>query len=108
MAIFERLTANDETKIPVHAFSAAARLRLSNSGGLGAAIQTGMIDTFALSAEDQTELSAIITAYGNITNANAGVQAANRLEFAMRVHDTFLLCEAGMLTKAQAKTLLGF
>jgi hypothetical protein len=107
MPIYERLTAEDETKIPVHAFSAASRLRLSNSGGLGAAIQAGMIEAFNLTPEDQTELGAIIDAYNAIGGTGAA-QAVARLEFAMRVHDTFLLCEAGVLTKQNAKTLLGF
>ena len=112
MPIFERLTSNGEpgspAKIPVHAFAGLVRMRLSNAAGLGSTLSTGIINAFSLTAEDQTELAAILTAHNNITSANAGVQAANRLEFAMRVHDTFLACEAGLLTKAQAKTLLGF
>lgn len=112
MAIFERLTSSGEpgspVKIPVHAFAGMVRMRLSNAAGLGATLSTAIIAAFELEAEDQTELAAILTAHNAITNANAGVQAANRLEFAMRVHDTFLACEAGLVTKAQAKTLLGF
>lgn len=112
MAIYERLTSNGEPgspkKISVHAFSAMCRLRLSNAAGQGATLSAQIIADFELDAEDTTELQAILAAHNAITNANAGLQFAQRLEFAMRVHDVFLGCEAGHFTKTQARQQLGF
>jgi hypothetical protein len=96
MAIYERLTATDATKLPVHAFSAGCHLYL-----VGSITLQQFADRLVLESGDQTEVQAIKTAYD-------GLGAAGKAEFATRVHAVFLLAEAGHVTKNEAKALLGF
>lgn len=102
MGIFARITATDNTKIGVHRFGAAVRLWAG--GGL---TRQNVIDSFALTGDEVTELDALKASYdalaiNNISNAIIKVARLDRME------DVFLLCETGDLNETQAKNLLGF
>ena len=108
MGLYERLTSTEDDKIPVHVFSAYLHIWLTNSEGLGSVAGSRFATNFAIDAEVQAEATAIKTKYDAITHANAGVQAALKNEFVRRIHHGTMLAEAGEITKAELKTLLGF
>ena len=100
MGLYERWTASGETaadKIPVHAFGAAlgelARGELSKSE---------VVSGFALTAEDETELDAIIATYNALPTVGAKAQGM------VAFNNVMLLCESGHYPKAKAKSSLGF
>lgn len=97
MGLFERLTANDETKISVHAFGAAMRLVVD-----GDFTVAQFKSAFNLTGDDSTQFDAIKAAH------DAKQDATEKLDFVGKIHDAFILAEAGKLTKSQVKTLLGF
>ncbi len=102
MGLYERLTATDSTKIPVHDFGAAIHLWL-----LGDVNDARMVSEFDLSGPsgttgtDQFEMLAIKTKY-------TGLSTANKPGFLEKTHAVFLLAESGRLSKAEAQTVLGF
>ncbi len=102
MSLFQRFTANDNTKISVHRFGAA--LREWSAGGV---TRQQMIDRFALSAGEIVELDAIAATYTAMSSGNAA-QAFAKAAYTQRMEDVFLLIETGDYTEAQAKTRLGF
>ena len=97
MALFARLTASDSTKISVHAFSASLR-----EWSRGAIARQNVIDAFALVGSDVTELDAIATTYQGLPDDGA------KGRYLVKIHDVFLLCEAGLYGQAKAKSELGF
>lgn len=102
MSLYERVTATDSTKIPVHTLSAYMHVVLTDAENLGSTAETRMISNLNLDAEDQTNIAAIKSKYDGL---GTNVQ---KIEFTRRVHHALMLAEAGEITKAEAKTLLGF
>jgi hypothetical protein len=84
-------------KIGVHAFMAAM-------GELerGEVTRAQIVTAFNLSAEDETELDALIS-------AGQAMPAAERFKFSQALHDVLLLGEAGYhyTTKAELRTRFG-
>ena len=97
MGLYERWTAVDETKISVHAFGAAL-----SELARGSITKAQLISAFSLSAEDETELDAIIAVY------TALGPAVDKVRFIGKLEDVMVLCEGGYYDKAKAKTELGF
>ncbi len=101
MAIYERLTSDgavgSPAKLQVHAFCAAHHLYLTGHVNLAT-----FAFRLALDAGDQTEVQAIKATY------DALATAAAKAEFAPRVQAVFLLAETGLMSKSEAKTVLGF
>ena len=102
MALFARITSNGTDKIPVHAFGAALRLM-----AMGNLTRQNVIDSFALSGTDITELDAIIATYNARPTNNTG-NIIIKAQWPDKLEDVFILCETGRLTEAQAKSFLGF
>ena len=102
MALFTRLTAEGPTKISVHRFGAA--LRELATGGL---TRQQVIDAFALSGSDITELDALSATYTALPSNNTANTLA-KAAWLDRMEDVFLLVETGDYTEAKAKTRLGF
>jgi hypothetical protein len=102
MGLFARLTAADATKISVHAFSSALRLYAASS-----ITRANVIDAFTLAGADITDLDAIAASYAALPSATVAgaLQRMNRLH---AIESVFILCESGLLTENQAKTILGF
>lgn len=102
MGLFARLTAADETKIPVHDFGSAVQLWLA-----GDVNDARMISEFTLGGPsgtpgtDQNEMLAIRTKYNTLN-------ATQKVGFLDKTHSVFILCESGRMTEAEAKTILGF
>lgn len=70
MGLFARITATDSTKIGVHRFGAALR-----EWAAGGVTRQNIIDRFALSAGEQTELDALKATYDAMGTGNAAVVA---------------------------------
>ena len=102
MGLYARLTADDNTKVSVHAFGAA--LRLWSSVHI---TRQNVIDAFNLAGSDVTELDALQSTYSGMATNNIN-NALAKQAFRDRMEDVFILCEAGLLTENQAKTMLGF
>lgn len=102
MGLYQRITALDSTKIEVHRFGAALRQMAA-----GQLIRQQIIDAFALTGDDITNLDALIASYQAMPTNNT----SNTLLKALRLdtmEDVFLLCESGDYTEAKAKAALGF
>jgi hypothetical protein len=97
MGVYERLTADDDTKIAVHTFGAALR-----EVARGNATLNQVINLFNLDAAAQTELTAIRDAYLALSTD------LERAQFMMQMEDAFILSEAGIYNKTQVKNALGF
>lgn len=102
MALYARITAKDDTKISVHRFGAALR-----QWAAGQLTRQQIIDGFALSGSDVTELDALSATYQALGTGNAAAAFA-KAEFLGRMEDVFLLCETGDYTEVKAKSALGF
>jgi hypothetical protein len=102
MALYARITAHDATKILVHRFGAAVRQWVA-----GQLTRQQIIDMFALTASDITELDAMQASYTAMptNNTTQTLAKANRLD---SLEDVFLLCESGDYPEAKAKSALGF
>jgi len=99
MGLYERwtYTGDDDTqKIPVHVFAAAVR-QLAR----GAATVQQLVAAFGLQADDLAGLQAVAARY-------AALPADQKPSALVKLHDVMILCEAGLYSKAQAKTELGF
>ena len=101
MGLFQRLTANDDTKIPAHAFSAFFHIWLADSEGLGSTAGTRVVSTYSLDAAEIIQANAIKTKYDAL-----GVAA--QAEFIGRIHHAWMLAESGDITESELETLLGF
>lgn len=104
MGLFERTApaAEGSQKLNIHRFGAALRQMAA-----GELTRQQIIDAFALTGDDVTELDALIathTALGT-GNANAAFAKASWLN---RLDDVFVLVSTGDYTKAKAKSALGF
>ena len=102
MGLYQRITAQDTTKIAVHRLGAALR-----QWAAGQLTRQQVIDAFALTGSDITDLDALQASYTNLPTNNT----ANTLAKALRLdtmEDVFLLCETGDYTEAKAKSALGF
>lgn len=97
MGLFQRLTAGDETKIPIHAFGAAML-----EWARGAATKAQLVSAFSLSGDDITNLDAIKTQHDGLPTDAA------KEDYRTKVHDVFILIEAGLYNEAKAKSELGF
>ena len=102
MGLYERWTADDDTKIPIHDFFGFLHIWLHDSEGLGSAAGSLAVTNLNLAGDDVTEAQAIKAKFDAL-----GTDAA-KLEFAARINAVVLLCESGHITKAQAKLALGF
>ena len=101
MGLYQRITAADGGKIPVHRLGAA--LREYAAGGV---TRANLIAALGLAGDDVTDLDALAATYtampsNNLANALAKANWLHRME------DVFLLCETGDYTEAQAKARLG-
>lgn len=96
MGLFERITAQDDTKIVVHRLGAA--LREVARGNL---TQAQVITALSLDASDQTQLGEIITTYSALGTDKA------RMEFQTLFEDAGLLVESGDYNKATYNARLG-
>ena len=94
--LYERMTAQDQTKISIHTFGAAMREVARERRTLAQ-----LVTAFNLDAEAQTELTAIRDTYTAATTANKPLMLTT-------FEDAFILAEAGFYTKAQVRTALGF
>lgn len=102
MGLYQRITAQDATKIGVHRFGAALRQMAG-----GQLTRQQVIDAFQLAGDDVTELDALIATYqGMPTNNTANTFA--KAAWLDRMEDVFLLVETGDYNEAKAKTALGF
>lgn len=101
MGLYARIEPNAINKISVHRFGAA--LREWATAGL---TRQQVIDAFALTGSEVTELDALRAAYVAL-GTSSGSQFA-RAEFMARMEDVFILCETGDYTEAKAKARLGF
>jgi hypothetical protein len=102
MGLYQRVTANDDTKISVHRFGAALR-----QFAAGQLTRAQIIASFNLAGDDITNLDALIASYQALPTNNTG----NTFTKALRLdtmEDVFLLCEAGDYTELKAKSALGF
>lgn len=97
--IYERITASDEgdDKIAVHTFSTALR-ELSR----GAVTKQQVVNEFSLDSAAEAELDAIIDKYLALATD------LEKADFLVKIHDVFVLVEAGFYNKSKAKTELGF
>ena len=93
MGLIDRLTAEDNTKISAHGFSAALFLH-----ALGKLTRKHIVDGFALSTQDQIQL--------DLVRAQANVDADGPLLYAKRVEAVLILAEEGKITKSQVAALL--
>jgi hypothetical protein len=102
MGLFQRITAQDDTKIHVHRFGAALRQMAA-----GQLTRQQIIDAFQLANDDITQFDALVASYQAMPSNNT----SNTLAKALRLdtmEDVFLLCETGDYTESKAKNALGF
>lgn len=104
MSLFNRIApgATSDTKISVHRFGAALR-----QWAAGQLTRQQVVDAFALTTAEQTELDALRVSYDALGTGNAAAAFAKaaRLNF---MEDVFILVELGDYTEAKAKSALGF
>lgn len=96
MGLYQRITAQDATKVSVH--------RLGAGGGI---TRAALISALGLEGNDVTQLDALIATYQALPQSNVA-QALLKAAFLGRMEDIFLLCETGDYTEAQARGRLGF
>lgn len=102
MGLFQRITAQDSTKISVHRFGAALRQMAA-----GQLTRQQVIDGFTLIGTDITEFDALIATYNALpTNNTANIII--KAQWIHRMEDVFILCETGDYLEAKAKSALGF
>jgi hypothetical protein len=102
VSLYARIRAGDATKISVHRFGASLRQMVA-----GQLTRQQIIDAFALTGSDVTELDALIATFtGMATNNTANTFA--KAAWLSRMEDVFILVEMGDYTEAKAKTALGF
>lgn len=104
MGLFQRITATDSTKISTHRFGSALREWASGAPGV---TRQNIIDRFALTGNDITELDALAATYSAMASGTAATAFAKSV-YTQRMEDVFILCEMGDYTEAQAKARLGF
>jgi hypothetical protein len=102
MGLYARMAPQAPNKIGVHRFGAA--LREWAGGGL---TRQQIIDAFALTGSEVTDLDALQASYtalpaNNVTAVLAKAAALDRME------DVFILVEEGDYTEAKARARLGF
>ena len=97
MGLYERWTASDDTKIAVHAFAAALR-----EVARGRRTVEELISVFALDAEDQTDLAALVAHFTGLGTVVAKEQ------WLLDLHGVMVLAEAGIYNEDQCKAALGF
>jgi hypothetical protein len=102
MGLYQRLTAGDETKISVHRFGAALR-----QWAAGQLTRQQVIDGFALTGDDVTQLDALVASY-NAINTNNTTNTFLKARYLDAMEDVFLLCETGDYNEAKARSALGF
>lgn len=102
MGLYQRITAQDSTKISVHRFGAALRQMAA-----GQLTRQQVIDGFSLTGSEVTEFDALIATYTGLpTNNTANILI--KAQWPDRMEDVFLLCETGDYLEAKAKSALGF
>ena len=97
MGLYERWTADDDTKIAIHPFGSAL-----SEMARGAATRAEVISVFNLAGDDVTELDAIAATYAALSTDN------ERTAFIGLLEDVMVLSEAGIYNKATAASRLGF
>ena len=95
--LYDRLTASDSSKIPVHAFSCALR-----EWSRGAITKAQVVSAFSLQATESSNLDSMASTYLAKPNQDA------KDDYLVKIQDVFILCESGFYTKTKAKTELGF
>lgn len=97
--LYDRITATGEStqKIAVHSFASSLR-----EWSRGAVTKAQIVSAFSLGTEEEGNLDSIASVYQGKPNANS------KTEYLVKIHDVFILCEAGLYTKAKAKSELGF
>ena len=98
--LIDRLARDDPQPpnghIASHSWSAALYLL-----GLGEVTRAQVVNTFALSADDQIQLDAIIAFYGTLTTAQ-------KAQWHNRVEASGILLEKEHISRAKYRSLLGF
>jgi hypothetical protein len=102
MGLHARIVGTSGAKIQVHRFGAA--LRQWSAGQL---TRQDVIDMFALTGSEVTELDALAATYSGMPTNNTSNTFA-KAAWLDRMEDVFLLCETGDYTEAKAKSALGF
>ena len=102
MGLYQRITAQDATKISVHRFGAALR-----QWAAGELTRQQVIDGFQLDASDITDVDALVASYTAMQTNNAN-NAFLKAAWLDRMEDVFILVEAGDYTEVKAKSALGF
>ena len=97
MGIYERITADDDTKIAVHRLGAALR-----EVARGNVTKAQVVAIFGLDATATTELDSIAAAYVALTTD------MDRSEFLGLLEDALLLAETGDYNETTVKSRLGF
>lgn len=104
MGLYQRLTAQDGTKLSAHTFGAVMRLWASGDGTRAQVIEIlGVSDD----ADTIADLDAIAASYSALPSNNTA-NVIKKAQWPDKLEGVAILCEAGKLTEAQAKGLLGF
>ena len=102
MGLYQRITAQDSTKLSVHRLGAALR-----QFAAGELTRAQVIAAFAFQGDDVTQFDALIATYQAMNTSNAAAAFA-KAAWLDRMEDVFLLCETGDYPEAKAKSALGF
>lgn len=102
MSLFARIAPGASNKISVHRFGASLR-----QWAAGQLTRQQVIDGFALTGSDITELDALRATYDAMATGNANAAFA-KAAWLYRMEDVLILIEEGDYTEAKAKTALGF
>ena len=100
MGLYERWTATGEgatSKIAVHTFAAALR-----EVARGRRSVAQLVSAFALDAEDQADLTALMAHYAGLGTV------LQKEQWLLDLHGVMVLAEAGLYNKQQCKDALGF
>ncbi len=97
MGLYERWTSTEGDKLAVHTFTAAMREVIRGRRTLQALINFSGLDAAA-----QAELTAIAAKYQGLSTE------VEKIRFELDLTSIPVLCEAGILTRAEAKDALGF
>jgi hypothetical protein len=102
MGLYQRWTATDASKIPVHRWGASVRQWVA-----GQLTRQQIIDMHVLTGSDIVDLDAMQATYTALPTNNTP-NIIIKAQWPDRMEDVVLLCETGDYTEAKAKQALGF
>lgn len=100
MAIYERITEGGDPGSPYESLSVHTLTAALGQRAEGKLTDQQVIDAFNLTADDQTEMAAIVSHY-------SGLNTSAKVGYLWELERVFILCEAGLYTKAKALSDLG-